>query len=180
MAYSNTNDSILVELAKCMSKIHQQMIHTIRNLSKINDINAGQWFLECWILARWILEYALISNYYNSLSKKAIESHKLKVKVVFDRVLNEKFSEVGLKSDQLESFVSSAIETYTKIVAEQGFPECLPIIGDVCISGIYKIDDDKVFKSFLTSNKPQVDRFVIELLDHIENAEGLWKSFVKT
>ena len=97
-----------------------------------------------------------------------------------ERVLKEKCDESGRKPDKMESFVASAIETYTKIVAEQGFPECLTIIGDVCISGIYKIDDDKVFKSFLTSNKPQVDRFVIELLDHIENAEGLWKSFVKT
>lgn len=148
-------------------------------MSKINNVNAGQWFLECWILTRWILEYALISNYGNKLSKDLTDLHKLKVKVVFDRIMNEKFSEVGVTTDDIESFLSSATETYAKIVDEQGFPDCLPIIGEVCISGIYEINDNNVFDSFLMENKPYVDEFVIELLDHIDNAKYFWNSFLQ-
>lgn len=179
MIFPKRKISIFDELFKCMNRIHKQMIQRTRKMSKINNVNAGQWFLECWILTRWILEYALISNYGNKLSKDLTDLHKLKVKVVFDRIMNEKFSEVGVTTDDIESFLSSATETYAKIVDEQGFPDCLPIIGEVCISGIYEINDNNVFDSFLMENKPYVDEFVIELLDHIDNAKYFWNSFLQ-
>jgi len=161
-----------------MTQMHEKMIERTRNLSNINKVNAGEWFLECWILTRWILEYALTSVHSKQISRELIDLNKLKVKIIFDGIHNEKFSEVGVTSNDIESFVSSAIETYSRIVAEQGFPECLPIITDICISGIFDIKNENVFESFLLTNRSQINEFVMELLGHIDKAKTFWNSFL--